>query len=74
MGQGGQVLGREGGVGHTFYANIVKALATPEIKQQLANRGIEADRATPEQFAKFVCANVDKMAKAIKAPGAKPEQ
>jgi tripartite-type tricarboxylate transporter receptor subunit TctC len=74
MGQGGQVLGREGGVGRTFYAITVEALATPEIKQQRADRGIEADSAMPEQFAKFVCANAGEMAKAIKAPGAKPAQ
>jgi tripartite-type tricarboxylate transporter receptor subunit TctC len=52
---------------------IVKALAIPEFRQQLANQGIEAGSATPEEFAKFVRAEVEKMAKIIKASGARPE-
>jgi tripartite-type tricarboxylate transporter receptor subunit TctC len=40
----------------------------------LAKQGIEADAATPEEFAKFVRAEVEKMAKIIKASGARPEQ
>lgn len=55
-------------------AAIVKALAVPEVRQQLANQGIEASGATPEEFAKFVRSEVAKMGKIIKASGARPEQ
>jgi tripartite-type tricarboxylate transporter receptor subunit TctC len=46
---------------------IVNALAKPEFRQQLANQGIETGGATPEEFAKFVRAEVAKMARIIKA-------
>jgi tripartite-type tricarboxylate transporter receptor subunit TctC len=55
-------------------AAIVKALAVAEVKQQLSNQGIEAGGATPEEFAKFVRAEVEKMGRIIKASGARPEQ
>ena len=52
---------------------IVKALANPDVKQQLANQGIEAGGATPEEFARFVRSEIEKMGKIIKASGARPE-
>ena len=55
-------------------AEIVKALSKPEAKEQLFKQGLEAQTATPEQFAKFVRAEVAKMGRIIKASGAKPEQ
>ncbi len=55
-------------------AEIVKALSKPEMKDQLFKQGLEAQTATPEQFAKFVRAEVAKMGRIIKASGAKPEQ
>jgi tripartite-type tricarboxylate transporter receptor subunit TctC len=52
---------------------IVRALAIPEVKQQLANQGIEAGGATPDEFARFVRSEIEKMGKIIKASGARPE-
>jgi tripartite-type tricarboxylate transporter receptor subunit TctC len=52
---------------------IVKALAMPDVKQQLANQGIEAGSATPEEFTRFVRAEIEKMGRIIKASGARPE-
>ena len=52
---------------------IVKALAVPAVKQQLANQGIEAGGATPEEFTRFVRSEIEKMGKIIKASGARPE-
>lgn len=53
---------------------IVNYLAAPEVKQQLSKLGIEAaSGTTPEEFAKFVRAEVEKMGKIIKASGARPE-
>ena len=53
---------------------IGKALREPAVKQRLANAGIEAaGPATPEEFAKFVRAEMEKMRKIVKASGARPE-
>ncbi len=52
---------------------IVKALANAEVKQLLANQGIEASAATPEEFTRYVRAEIEKMGKIIKASGARPE-
>ena len=55
-------------------AEIVKALSRPEAKDQLFKQGLEVLITTPEEFTKFVRAEVAKMARIIKASGAKPEQ
>jgi len=55
-------------------AEIVKALSRPEAKDQLFKQGLEVLIATPEEFTKFVRAEVAKMGRIIKASGAKPEQ
>jgi tripartite-type tricarboxylate transporter receptor subunit TctC len=52
---------------------IAGGWAVPAIRQQLANQGIEAREATPEEFARFVRREIEKMARIIKASGAKPE-
>ena len=54
-------------------AEITKALSRQEVKDQLFKQGLEAETSTPEDFAKFVRSEVVKMAKIIKASGAKPE-
>jgi tripartite-type tricarboxylate transporter receptor subunit TctC len=55
-------------------AEIVKALSRPDAKDQLFKQGLEVLIATPEEFTKFVRAEVAKMGRIIKASGAKPEQ
>ena len=52
---------------------IAKSLNTPAVKEQLFKAGIEADPGTPEDFRKLMIAEIRKMAKIIKASGAKPE-
>ena len=52
---------------------ITKALTRPEVREQLFKQGLEAQTSTPEEFAKFVRAEVVKMGKIIKESGAKPE-
>lgn len=52
---------------------INKALARDDMKQQLFNQGLEVVGGTPEQFAKTVHSEVQKMGRIIKASGAKPE-
>ncbi len=57
----------------TLNATIVKSLAAPEVRRNLADQGIEARGGTPEEFAKFVRAEVQKMVRIVKASGARPE-
>ena len=57
----------------TLNAAIVKSLAAPEVRRNLADQGIEARGGTPEEFAKFVRAEVQKMVRIVKASGARPE-
>ena len=52
---------------------ITKALATPEMRQQLAGQGLEPREMTPEEFARFVRVEVEKCVRIVKASGAKPE-
>jgi len=48
---------------------MARVLTLPEIKERLAVRGSVPKPSTPEQFDKFVRAEVEKVGKAIKAGG-----
>lgn len=50
---------------------IVKGLATPETSERLSSQGAEKVGNTPEQFAAFIRAEIDKWGKVVKAAGAK---
>jgi tripartite-type tricarboxylate transporter receptor subunit TctC len=54
-------------------ATLAKALSTPAVKDQLFKAGLEAQGGTPEAFRKYMISEIQKMAKIIKASGAKPE-
>ncbi len=54
-------------------ATVTKALALPEVRQQLMNQGIEPRDMSPAEFAAFVRREVEKCAKIIKASGARAE-
>jgi len=53
-------------------AEIRKIVASPEVRDALANQGAEPITDTPEEFAAIVRADVVKWAKIVKATGAKP--
>ncbi len=48
---------------------IVKMLATPDMRQKLAATGVNAESSTPEQLGKHLSSEVEKWAKIIKAAG-----
>jgi tripartite-type tricarboxylate transporter receptor subunit TctC len=54
-------------------ADIAKVLATPELKERIAQVGAEPVGNTPEQFAKLMDAEYEKWSRVAKAAGVKPE-
>lgn len=52
-------------------AETVKTLATTEVRDILANQGVEPAGNTPEQFAAFIDVEIEKWSRAVKASGAK---
>jgi len=53
-------------------ADIRKAMALPDVKQQLENQGLQAAGGSPAQFDAYMRAETEKWAKAIKAAGVPP--
>ncbi len=60
----GEIIGR-------LNSETVKSLATKEVRDILANQGVEPTGNTPEQFAAFIDVEVGKWSRAVKASGAK---
>ncbi|MBS0321997.1 MAG: tripartite tricarboxylate transporter substrate binding protein [Proteobacteria bacterium] len=52
-------------------AAVTKILETPDVKQNLAAQGAEADPMSPTAFAAFIASEVPKYARIVKASGAK---
>ncbi len=52
---------------------IVKAAASPEMRNALAKLGLEPRTSTPEQFAMFIRSEISRSAQLIKATGAKAD-
>jgi len=56
------------------HAALQKALSDPDVKQQCANQGLPpAGSESPEQFAAFIRADYDRIARLVKIAGIKPE-
>ena len=56
------------------HATIQKALSDPDVKQQYASQGLPpAGSESPEQFAAFLRADYDRIARLVKIAGIKPE-
>jgi tripartite-type tricarboxylate transporter receptor subunit TctC len=53
--------------------DIARVLATPELKERIAQVGAEPVGNTPAEFAKLLDAEYDKWARVAKAAGVKPE-
>lgn len=54
-------------------AEIVRVVGMPDVHQRLQELGIEAESGTPEQFAKFVDADIARWARIVKETGVKVE-
>jgi tripartite-type tricarboxylate transporter receptor subunit TctC len=54
-------------------AEIVKAMAAPDLRQRLISQGAEPVTSSPEQFAAYLNAEIAKWAKVIKVAGVQPE-
>jgi tripartite-type tricarboxylate transporter receptor subunit TctC len=50
---------------------LVKALATPEVREALARQGLEAFGTSPGEFAKYIATEIEKWGRVVKASGAK---
>ena len=44
-----------------------------DVRQNLATHGIESREGTPDDFARFVLGEVEKMIRIVKASGARPD-
>ena len=54
-------------------ADIAQALASPEVRQQLAKLGAETMSMTPAEFARFVNSEAESVQRVVKAAGIKPQ-
>ncbi len=56
-----------------LYTEIAKSLRAGDVRERLAADGAEPVGSTPEQFAAFIRAEIDKWARVAKAAGIRPE-
>jgi tripartite-type tricarboxylate transporter receptor subunit TctC len=56
-----------------LHAEIIKVLASPEIKTKFADQGADVASDTPEQFAAYIKSEIAKWGKLIKELGVKSE-
>jgi tripartite-type tricarboxylate transporter receptor subunit TctC len=54
-------------------AEIVKALNTPDLQERFSNLGAEVSTSTPQELAAYLRVQTDKMRKAVKDSGARPD-
>jgi len=54
-------------------AELVKAVAAPEVQERMAGAGLEPFPSSPEDFAAFVKRDLQRWAKVIKDAGIQPE-
>lgn len=52
---------------------VIRILNEREVKERLSNAGLQVATSTPQQFADFIRAEIDKWGKVIRAAGIKPE-
>jgi len=60
-------------IGARLNAEIVRAHASPDLKERYANLGVEATSSTPAEFADYIKREAARFSKALKEAGVKPE-
>jgi tripartite-type tricarboxylate transporter receptor subunit TctC len=58
---------------HKLYAEVVKVLAMPDVRETLSKAGGEPVGSTPEEFGAFIRSETQKWGAAVKQAGLKPE-
>jgi tripartite-type tricarboxylate transporter receptor subunit TctC len=58
---------------HKISADVAKVLATPEMREKLASLGFDPVGSTPEQFDRYIRAEIPKWTRVVKESGAKVE-
>ncbi len=56
-----------------LHGDVVKALATPEVKERLVALGLDPVGSTPEQFGAWIRDEISRWSKVVKASGAKAD-
>jgi tripartite-type tricarboxylate transporter receptor subunit TctC len=54
-------------------AEVVRILGTPEVRAEFANRGAVPRPTTPDEFDRFIKAEIEKMGGIVRAAGLKPD-
>jgi tripartite-type tricarboxylate transporter receptor subunit TctC len=61
------------GIVNKLNAEMVKALATPEFRERFTALGAEPSTSTPQELAAYLRVQMEKMAKAVRDSGARPD-
>jgi tripartite-type tricarboxylate transporter receptor subunit TctC len=54
-------------------AEVVKAIASPDLRQRLVSQGADPVTSSPAEFAAYLQSEIAKWAKVVKAAGVQPE-
>ena len=66
-------VGAGAAVVNRMHADLVRVLAMPDVRTPIVNQGNEVVAGTPQAFATFIRAEIDKWAKVIKSAGVRNE-
>ena len=56
-----------------FNAELLKALASPDLRKKLEDQGLTVKTGTPEQFGQLIRTDIDKWGRVVKASGARAD-
>jgi len=54
-------------------AEIVAALAQPDVRERLTDQGVEARSSSAEEFSRLLASDIERWAKVVQRAGIKPE-